>query len=123
MVLDALGLEPLLALGLRLGEGTGAALALPMIASSADILREMARIEGRPMQALLEEAVETLRRKRFLEEVNAGYASLRGDAKAWAAVEGERREWDRTLHDGLTVHEPRGRYGAGPKRRPRRKRI
>jgi hypothetical protein len=92
-------------------------------ASTRDILREMARIEGRPMQALLEEAVETLRRKRFLEEVNAGYASLRGDAKAWGAVEAERREWDHTLHDGLTVHEPRGRYGAGLKRRPRRKRI
>jgi hypothetical protein len=92
-------------------------------ASTRDILREMARTEGRPMQALLEEAVETLRRKRFLEEVNAGYASLRDDAKAWGAVEAERREWDHTLHDGLTVHEPRGRYGAGPKRRPRRKRI
>jgi hypothetical protein len=92
-------------------------------ATARDILREMARIEGRPMQALLEEAVETLRRKRFLEEVNAGYASLRDDAKAWAAVEAERREWDHALHDGLTVHEPRGRYGAGPKRRPRKRRA
>lgn len=92
-------------------------------ASARDTLREMARIEGRPMQALLEEAVETLRRKRFLEEVNAGYASLRGDAKAWAAVEAERRDWDHTLHDGLAVHEPRGRYHPGPKRRPRGKRI
>ena len=71
--------------------------------SAREILREMAQIEGRPMQALLEEAVETLRRKRFLEQVNAAYASLRGDAKAWAAVERERREWDRTLLDGLTV--------------------
>ena len=42
-------------------------------ASTRDILREMARVEGRPMQTLLEEAVETLRRKRLLEEVNAGY--------------------------------------------------
>jgi hypothetical protein len=92
-------------------------------ASTRDILREMARTEGRPMQALLEEAVEILRRKRFLEEVNAGYASLRDNAKAWGVVEAERREWDHTLHDGLTVHEARGRYGAGPKRRPRRKRI
>jgi hypothetical protein len=84
----------------------------------------MARIDGRPMQAILDEAVETLRRKRLLEEVNAGYASLRNDAKAWAAVEAERREWDHTLRDGTTVHEPRERYGAGasPKRRPRQKR-
>ncbi len=45
VALDALGLEPLLSLGLRLGEGTGATLALPLIASAADILREMATFE------------------------------------------------------------------------------
>jgi len=88
-----------------------------------ETLREMSRVEGRPMQALLEEAVETLRRKRFLEEVNAAYASLRRDAAAWAAVERERRDWDRTLLDGLTVHEPGARYGSGRKRNPRRRRT
>ena len=46
VVLDALGLDPLLELGLRLGEGTGAALALPLIASAADILRDMATFES-----------------------------------------------------------------------------
>jgi len=30
--------------------------------SAGEILREMAHVEGRPMQALLEEAIETLRR-------------------------------------------------------------
>ncbi len=45
VVLDALGLRPLLDLGLRLGEGTGAALALPLIASAADILRDMATFD------------------------------------------------------------------------------
>ena len=91
--------------------------------STREILREMAQIEGKPMQAVLEEAVEALRRKRFLEEVNAAYASLRVDAKAWAAIEGERRAWDGTLLDGLSVHEPRGRYAVGAKRRTRRKRT
>jgi hypothetical protein len=75
------------------------------------------------MQALLEEAVETLRRKRFLEQVNTAYASLRQDAGAWAAVEQERREWDQTLLDGLAVHESAGRYPPAAKRRPRRKRT
>jgi nicotinate-nucleotide--dimethylbenzimidazole phosphoribosyltransferase len=42
LVLDALGLEPLLDLGLRLGEGSGAALALPLLDASIAILREMA---------------------------------------------------------------------------------
>jgi nicotinate-nucleotide--dimethylbenzimidazole phosphoribosyltransferase len=42
VALDALGLEPLLDLGLRLGEGSGAALALPLLHASVAILREMA---------------------------------------------------------------------------------
>jgi nicotinate-nucleotide--dimethylbenzimidazole phosphoribosyltransferase len=42
LVLDALGLQPLLDLDLRLGEGTGAALALPLLHASVAILREMA---------------------------------------------------------------------------------
>jgi nicotinate-nucleotide--dimethylbenzimidazole phosphoribosyltransferase len=42
LVLDALGLEPLLELDLRLGEGSGAALALPLLHASVAILREMA---------------------------------------------------------------------------------
>ena len=87
--------------------------------STREALRELARLEGKTMQALLEEAVEALRRKRFLEEVNVAYASLRGDEKAWAAVEKERKEWDGTLLDGLEVHEARGRYKARPKRRRR----
>jgi nicotinate-nucleotide--dimethylbenzimidazole phosphoribosyltransferase len=40
--LHALELEPLLDLDLRLGEGTGAALALPLLEAAASILREMA---------------------------------------------------------------------------------
>ena len=42
LVLERLGLEPLLDLGLRLGEGTGAALALPLVRSSIAILTDMA---------------------------------------------------------------------------------
>lgn len=40
--LDALWLEPLLDLDLRLGEGSGATLAIPLLDAAADILREMA---------------------------------------------------------------------------------
>ena len=42
VALDALGLEPVVQLGLRLGEGTGGALALPIVATSAEVLREVA---------------------------------------------------------------------------------
>ena len=42
LMLDALGAEPLLQLGLRLGEGTGSALALPLLHAAANFLNEMA---------------------------------------------------------------------------------
>jgi nicotinate-nucleotide--dimethylbenzimidazole phosphoribosyltransferase len=46
LALDALGLEPLLDLGLRLGEGSGAVLALPLLDASLAILAEMATFES-----------------------------------------------------------------------------
>jgi nicotinate-nucleotide--dimethylbenzimidazole phosphoribosyltransferase len=44
-VLDELGTDPLLDLGLRLGEGTGALLALPLVEASARVLHEMATFD------------------------------------------------------------------------------
>jgi len=44
--LEFLGIEPVLSLDLRLGEGTGAALALPMVQAAAKILREMATFDS-----------------------------------------------------------------------------
>lgn len=55
-VLQALDLTPLFELGMRLGEGTGAVLALPMIQAAADLMREMltfdsAGVSGRSSDA------------------------------------------------------------------------
>src|SRR5262249_14720740 len=44
--LDHLGLRPLIDLGLRLGEGTGALLALPVTASAVRALREVATVDS-----------------------------------------------------------------------------
>jgi nicotinate-nucleotide--dimethylbenzimidazole phosphoribosyltransferase len=44
--LDHLGLEPLLDLGMRLGEGSGAVLALPLLQAAAKIVREMDTLDA-----------------------------------------------------------------------------
>ena len=46
IALDHLGLQPLLDLELRLGEGTGACLALPILQAAAKVLRDMATFES-----------------------------------------------------------------------------
>ncbi|RYX92618.1 MAG: nicotinate-nucleotide--dimethylbenzimidazole phosphoribosyltransferase [Comamonadaceae bacterium] len=45
VILNALGAEPLLDLGLRLGEGTGALLAVPMVRAAANLLTGVASLE------------------------------------------------------------------------------
>ena len=46
VALAHLGLTPLLDLGMRLGEGTGAALALPVVAAAVRVLHEVATFDG-----------------------------------------------------------------------------
>jgi nicotinate-nucleotide--dimethylbenzimidazole phosphoribosyltransferase len=46
ITLDHLGLSPLVDLGLRLGEGTGALLALPLVQSAARALRDVATFDS-----------------------------------------------------------------------------
>ena len=65
-----------------------------------NILRELAANEGKPMQTILDLAIEEYRRQRFLQEANAAYAALRNNPKAWKAELAERKEWDTTMADG-----------------------
>ena len=64
-------------------------------------LRELAEHEGKPMQTVLDEAIEQYRRDRFFREMDEGYARLQTDAEAWQEELDERHLWDSTVADGL----------------------
>lgn len=64
-------------------------------------LKCLAEESGESMQMVLKQVVESLRRARFLERASQSYAELKGDKAAWAAEQNERREWDKTVGDGL----------------------
>ncbi|MEI6610428.1 MAG: ribbon-helix-helix protein, CopG family [Deltaproteobacteria bacterium] len=63
-------------------------------------LRELARYDGKSMQAIVEQAIESYRRQRFLEGLSQDFKTLQNDTKAWQAELKERKEWDITMSDG-----------------------
>ena len=87
-----------------------------------DKLRALADAEHRSMNDVLEEAIETYRRIRFISDVNAGYAALRRDRKAAAAWKREIADLDATLLDGLPSKEPGREAPPKPGRRTTAKR-
>ena len=64
-------------------------------------LRKLAESAGASLPDVLAEAIEELYRKRFVEQCNRQYARLRKNSKAWKQELRERRDWERTLGDGL----------------------
>ncbi len=64
-------------------------------------LKQMAEKIGKPMQVVLEEAVELYRREKFFEELNGKVLAVKSDPKAWAKELEERRILEGTLSDGL----------------------
>lgn len=64
-------------------------------------LKNLAAEMGESMPVVLEQAIEALRRQRFLEEAATAYGKLRRNKKAWAEELAERKAWDKTSKDGL----------------------
>jgi len=73
--------------------------------ASHQLLKELAEQTGQTMMDVVDKALDTYRRKLFLEQLNAGYAELRADPEAWAEHLAERKQWDVTLADGLEPDE------------------
>jgi len=69
-------------------------------------LKETVAETGEPMIVVLAKAVDAYRRQAFLEGVNADFAALRNDRRAWAEEQSERAAWDATMADDL--------HGDGP---------
>ena len=68
--------------------------------SSRKMLYDLARQDNKPLQAIVEQAIESYRRKRFMEGLSDDFASLRNNPENWQAEVEERKEWDVTLADG-----------------------
>lgn len=64
-------------------------------------LRDLARKERQPLQAVLKAAIDSYRREKFLKEANVAFAELRSNPQAWGEEQKERDLWDRTSVDGL----------------------
>lgn len=70
-------------------------------AKAKSTLREVAKREGKPMQAVLDAAIERYRRDLFFRELDEAFAEWQADPEAWEAELSERRLWESTLLDGL----------------------
>lgn len=68
-------------------------------------LRERARKEHKGLGEVIDEAITALERDRFWEAMEAGYAKLRADPKAWNEWQDEIALWDTTLMDGIPTDD------------------
>jgi predicted transcriptional regulator len=65
------------------------------------VLRQLAERMGESMQAVVERAIDELKRQQFFEELDAAFTALRADEGAWQEEAEERALWESTLGDGI----------------------
>lgn len=69
--------------------------------TTRDALRELAASSGENLAALLDQAVDALRRDRFFAGLDAAYTALENDPVEAARSAAETELWSATLADGL----------------------
>lgn len=84
-------------------------------------LARIARAEHVSLTEALSRAVETHRRKLFLEQVARDFEALRADSKAWREEMGERAAWEATVQDGLEDEPEHPDAGSGERGRRKRR--
>lgn len=67
-----------------------------------DRLAALAATTGRPMTAVVDDALDALERRVFFESVNARYAELRADESGWSEIEAERAAEEGAVQDRST---------------------
>lgn len=70
-----------------------------------EILKDLARDEGRSMSAVLEGAIRAYRRIRYLETANRGWSRVRDTPGNWITMKDEYLELEGTTGDGLPAGE------------------
>lgn len=65
------------------------------------LLKSLATSEGKPMQEILDQAVEAYRRRAFLEGLSEDYRLLQSDNTRWKDHEEDMALWDNVLVDAL----------------------
>ena len=64
-------------------------------------LKQLSEQTGKPMQVVLDEAVEVYRREKFFEELNSKVLAVKANPQAWKEELAERKLLEGTLSDGL----------------------
>ncbi|TAF70415.1 MAG: toxin-antitoxin system protein [Oscillatoriales cyanobacterium] len=68
--------------------------------TSYQSLAELSASSGKPIETVLEQAIEQYRRQQFLAAANQAYITLRDRPEDWQEELEERAAWDITLEDG-----------------------
>ena len=84
---------------------------VPISEAAHHLLQKLAEETGQSMMDVLDKALDAYRRSVFFDQLNASYAALRADPKAWAEIEEERRSMEGCLMDGLDPKENWGENG------------
>jgi len=69
--------------------------------TSYQALTKLSASSGKPIQTILEQAIEQYRRQEFLVAANQAYLTLRDRSEDWQEELEEREAWDITLEDAL----------------------